>query len=416
MNDVFALNLRHLDALSVIGRAGSMSSAAKTVNLSQPALTQAIGKVELVVGERLFERQPGGMVPTAAGRALIIRVERALRYLMQGVRLVRRSARLAPIAHIERRVTMAQLRALIAVEDTSSYALAATQTDLSQPAVHRAVRDLQELLGTALFVRVGRAVRPTDVASRFVRFARLMLSELRTGIDEVAPIDAGGGHIRVGTLPMARAVFLPELLGRFAAAYPAASVEVREAPYGELLHALRHGDIDLLIGGAWRDPSPASDVVQEELFYDELAIVGNATHPLRRKKRATVADLMRFPWIIPSHGVPMRTNWERMFLAQGVDPPTPRIECGSVLVTRGLMFKGDWLTLMSRDQFLFERTVGALAEIGSPGDVLRRRMAMTRRGDWRPTSLQAHFVEMAHKLAKEREQPGVSMSTGCIQL
>ncbi|RDS82806.1 LysR family transcriptional regulator [Dyella monticola] len=403
MSDVYAMNLRHLDALSAIGRAGSMSSAASQVSLSQPALTQAIGKVEAMAGARLFERQPGGMVPTAAGRAMIIRVERALRYLTQGVRLVRRSARLAPVTHIERRVTMAQLRALIAVENTSSYALAATQTGLSQPAVHRAVRDLQTFLGTALLIRVGRAVRPTDVASRFVRFARLMLSELRTGMDEVAAMDAGdGGRIRVGTLPMARAVFLPELLGQFAAAHPAASVEVREAPYDELLHALRHGDIDLLVGGAWRDPSPANDVVQEKLFYDQLAIVGNATHPLRNKKRPTAADLLRFPWVIPAHGVPMRSNWERMFHALGVESPTPTIECSSVLVTRGLMLKGDWLTLMSRDQFLFERAAGALTEIGSPGEALRRLIALTRRGDWRPTPLQAHFVDMAHRLAAER--------------
>lgn len=412
MSDVFALNLRHLDALSVIGRTGSMSSAASQVSLSQPALTQAIGKVESMAGARLFERQPGGMVPTAAGHAMIIRVERALRYLTQGVRLVRRSARPAPITHIERRVTMAQLRALIAVENTSSYALAATRTGLSQPAVHRAVRDLQAFLGTALLIRVGRAVRPTDVASRFVRFARLMLSELRTGLDEVAAMDAGdGGRIHVGTLPMARAVFLPELLGQFAAAHPAASVEVREAPYDELLHALRHGDIDVLVGGAWRDPPPANDVVQEELFYDQLAIVGNATHPLRGKTRLTAADLLRFPWVIPAPGVPMRSNWERLFHAQGVAPPIPTIECSSVLVTRGLMLKGDWLTLMSRDQFLFERTAGALAEIGAPGDALRRLIALTRRSDWRPTPLQAHFVEMAHRLAAQRNVSSTSIST-----
>jgi len=105
MSDVFSLNLRHLDALTAIGRAGSMSAAARLVSLSQPALAQAIGKVERLLGERLFERQPDGMVPTEAGRLMIIRIERALRYLTQGIRLVRRSARLAPATHIERFAT-----------------------------------------------------------------------------------------------------------------------------------------------------------------------------------------------------------------------------------------------------------------------------------------------------------------------
>ena len=406
MSNLFSLNLRHLDAIGVIGQAGSMSAGARRVSLSQPALAQAVSKVERLVGRRLFEREPGGMVPTAAGHMLMTRIERAFRYLIQGVRLVRRSARLAPLTHIERRVTLAQLRALIAVESTSSYALAARQIGLSQPAVHRAVRDLEEFLGTALFVRVGRSVRPSDSASRLVRFARLMLSELRNGLEEVEALDAGdGGRIELGTLPMARVVFLPELLSQFIAAHPAAQVHVVEAPYEELLSALRQGDIDLFMGGALRDPAPTSDIVQEDLFEDEPVVVGNAKHPLRHKKHLSPADLSRFPWIIPAHGIPMRASWERMFRSRGVEPPKVQIECGSMLVARGLILKGEWLTLMARDQIQLELMAGALAEIEAPGEILRRRIVLTRRADWRPTPLQADLVEMAHRLAGLRSDP-----------
>lgn len=402
MDRIYALNLRHLEALSVIARAGSMSLAAEQVSLSQPALTQAVGKIERNLDIRLFERQADGTRPTLPGTAWIIRVERALRYLTHGVRLVRRSARLSPLDHIERRISMVQLRALVAVEQCSSYATAAEQIALSQPAVYRAVRELQDALGAQLLVRAGRAVRPTDLASRFVRFVRLMLAELRTGLDEIAAGKHGGGRISIGTLPMARAVFLPDLLARFAQEHPAASVEVREAPYGELLVALRHGDIDLMIGGALRHPAPANDVEQETLFDDELFIVGNSAHPLRRHKAATIGDLLAYPWAVPAQGVPMRRNWEALFRSHGVEPPTPRIECGSVLVTRGLMLKGEWLTLMSLDQFLFERQAGALAEIPIEGGVLRRRITMTRRSDWRPTSMQERFAALAHEMGAER--------------
>ncbi|MBE1161751.1 LysR family transcriptional regulator [Dyella acidiphila] len=405
MDSIYALNLRHLAALSVIARAGSMSAAAEQVSLSQPALAQAIGKLERLLDIRLFERQAVGVHPTVSGQAWIIRVERALRYLTQAVRLVRRSARLAPLAQIERRVSMVQLRALVAVEHCSSYAVAAEQIGLSQPAVYRAVQELQDALGAELLVRAGRAVRPTDLASRFVRFVRLMLAELRTGLDEIAAGKHGGGRISIGTLPMARPLFLPDLLARFAGAHPAASVEVREAPYGELLMALRHGDIDLVIGGALREPAPANDVEQEHLFDDELFIVGNSAHPLRRKGTATIQDLLAYPWAVPALGVPMRRNWETLFRTHGVEPPTPRIECGSVLVTRGLMLKGEWLTLMSLDQFLFERQAGALAEIPIEGGVLRRRIVMTRRSDWRPTAMQEGFAAMAHAMGAERMHP-----------
>jgi hypothetical protein len=57
---------------------------------------------------------------------------------------------------------------------------------------------------------------------------------------------------------------------------------------------------------------------------------------------------------------------------------------------------------VSRDQVSFERTAGALAEIEAPGAILRRHIVLTRRRDWRPTPLQAHLVEMAHRLASDR--------------
>jgi LysR family transcriptional regulator, regulator for genes of the gallate degradation pathway len=203
-------------------------------------------------------------------------------------------------------------------------------------------------------------------------------------------------------MPMARTVFLPDLLARFAQEHPGASMEVREAPYSELLMALRHGDIDLLIGGALRQPAPANDVEQESLFDDELFIVGNSDHPLRRNKVVTIQDLFAYPWAVPATGVPMRRNWETLFRTHGLEPPTPRIECGSVLVARGLMLKGEWLTLMSLDQFLFERQAGALAEIPIEGGVLRRRIVMTRRSDWYPTSMQERFAAMARQMGAER--------------
>jgi hypothetical protein len=62
------------------------------------------------------------------------------------------------------------------------------------------------------------------------------------------------------------------------------------------------------------------------------------------------------------------------------------------MVLRGLMLEDDWLTLMSRDQFLFEQRAGLLAEIPGAGATLRRRIGFTTRDDWYPTRLQADFV------------------------
>ena len=394
-------NLRHLGAIAVAARSGSISSAAEAVHLSQPSLAQAIGRVERRLGEPLFERQPTGVVPTPAGELLATRIERALAYVAEGGNGLRRGARLPVLPQVERRITLGQLRAVIEVDRAGSFALAASREGVSQPALHRAARELEELLEVPLLVRQGRTVRPTRAAAAFLRYARLAVAELAAGLQELDALRRqGAGRVALGVMPLARAVLLPRALARFARTFPEAAVQVVEGPYDELLAGLRDGTLDLLVG-AMREPLPIGDVVQEAMFVDEPVVVGRSGHPLSGGV-PVFERLLDFPWVIPLVGTPVRTRWERMFRDRGVDPPPLRFECGSVLVLRGLLLEDDWLTLMSRDQFFLERRAGLLAEIGQPIATLRRQIGITIRGDWRPTALQAAFIDLFRSICADQ--------------
>ena len=96
----FELSLRHLDVAIAVKREGGIGSASGSINLSQPALTHALAKLEQQLGHRLFDRQARGTTATAAGDLFVARAEQALSLLVKGVRRVRRSARLKPIAHL----------------------------------------------------------------------------------------------------------------------------------------------------------------------------------------------------------------------------------------------------------------------------------------------------------------------------
>ncbi|MCE4373121.1 LysR substrate-binding domain-containing protein [Xanthomonas hortorum] len=364
-------NLRHLYALVVVHRLGSVSAAAPQVNLSQPALTQAVARLEQQFGVRLFDRHPGGMVATEATQLLVPRIERALEQLGRGIRVARRALRLPARPGLERRVSLGQLQALIAVDVAGSYSLAAARAGVSQPAIYRAVQ---------------------------------ALAELRAGLDEVAALRSQhAGRLTLGVMPLARAILLPQVLARFVRAHPGASVNVVEGPYAELLAHLRDGELDLLIG-ALREPLPVRDVLQEPLFDDEPVIVARSGHPLAGQAYA-FAQLLEYPWVIATTGTPVRARWEQMFRDQGIEPPALRIECGAELTIRGLLLEDDWLTLMSRDQFLFERRAGLLCEIGATGPQLRRQIGMTLRSDWHPTRAQSAFVQTLRQVCAERVQP-----------
>ncbi|GHH53715.1 LysR family transcriptional regulator [[Pseudomonas] boreopolis] len=395
------LNLRHLHALAAVCRAGGISAATAQVNLSQPALTQAVARMEKQLDVALFERLPGGVAPTEAMQLLLPRIERALAYVARGVALARRSQRLPAAQGVERRVTLGQLHALAAVDNAGSFSLAAARAGVSQPAIYRAVQELSGLVEVPLTMRRGKTVQPTPAAGRMLRPVRLALAELAAGLDELAALRSqDAGRVVLGVMPLARSVLLPQVLARFARAYPGASVNVIEGPYAELLGHLREGGLDLLVG-ALRE-LPVRDVVQEGLFDDDPVIVARSGHPLARGA-FDFARLLDYPWVIAATGAPVRARWERMFRERGLEPPRLRIECGSVLTTRGLLLEDDWLTLMSRDQFLFERRAGLLAELAPAGPSVRRRIGMTTRADWHPTRLQAAFVRTFREVCAERD-------------
>ena len=403
MTSPFDLNLRHLEAASVVNSLGGISAAALAVNLSQPALTQALTKLETRIGRRLFDRHPGGATATSAGAILAGRVERAVGLLNDAMRQARRGSRSPTLGPAARQLTMTQLRALMAVDRMGSYVAAAADTGVSQPALHNAVRELQLILGVALLSREGRAVRTTVAAHRFLRPVRLAIAELQSALDEIEALSAGGaGRVVVGAMPLARAALLPATLARFARAFPLARVRVVEGPYPELLAGLCNGEIDCLIG-ALRDPPPAPDVVQQDLFEDRLHVVCRASHPLAGG--ATMDQLTAYPWVMAVSGAPLHARWRAMFEAAGVTPPPVAVECGSVIAIRGLLLADDWLTVLSADQFRIEEQAGLLTRIGGAIGGSARRIGLTTRRDWQPTGLQKAFLDELIARVAETKHP-----------
>src|SRR6185436_10200355 len=115
--DLWDMNLRHLTAVAKIAELGTMSAAAQAVNLTQPALTQALARIENALGLPLFERQHDGMVPTHAADLLVPRLRAASDYIASS------------------QVTMSRMRALLALADSGSYKGAAIATGLSLPSL-----------------------------------------------------------------------------------------------------------------------------------------------------------------------------------------------------------------------------------------------------------------------------------------
>lgn len=383
--DPHAFNLRHLRAVIAIAEGGNIGAAVRGVNLTQPAITQGIAKLEDQIGLRLFERQTSGMTPTAAAGILVPRAAVALRLIAS------------------RHATAAQIRAFLALAQAGSYAGAATSTGLSEASLHRAVADLSLGVGQRLVERRGRSVALTARGAAIARNLRLATAELRSALEELAGLRGREtGRLVIGAMPLSRARLLPHAVVAFHAAHPQVEITIVEGSHAELVNPLRDGEIDMMVGALRPRGATGDDISQRPLFDDRPVILGRADHPLAATAGAIdPARLADYPWVVSAPGTPLHSQWRAMFEGAGIAPPRVGIACGSVMMARQMLVESDFLTLLSPDQVSVEIEAGWLIRIAdAPGDISRTIGVITR-ADWRPTPLQARFLTQLDRGATE---------------
>lgn len=426
--DAIFPNLRHLRVFVEVGRCGSVSQAALRSNLSQPAVTQALSKLESQAEIALFTRHKSGLYLSDIGQLYFARVEKALDLLAEGAQAARRLGRQVPagaaagpqsdgqkggaigteaargFANFAQLMTAAQLRALVALSQRPNFTAAAKSIGLSQPSLHRAVRNLEALSGVTLFRKSETGIQFSPAAQALVRAAKLAWSELRQGNDEInAHLGRDSSQIVVGTLPLPRSYLLPTTIHRMVQTFPSLQVRTIDGPFAEQARALQHGEIDFLVGALRSDLDP-DDFRTQKLFDDPLAVVAGKGHPLVGKSGLTIADLLDYPWIAPPRSTPAGTYLYETLDIANLDATPVRVVSSSLVLVRGLLKRGPYLTILSRHQVHEELTNGSLAALALQLPNSSRPIGLTFRRAWQPTRRQAAFLDMMAETAREIEE------------
>ncbi len=390
-------NIRHLRAFAEVAHHRGISAASDAVFLSQPAITQAISKLETQLGVALFERLTDGMSVTEPGAMFLSRVERMLAELKTGVDEAIRVQSGKPakrLSHFDRLMTAAQLRALIALSEARNFSIAARNTGISQPSIHRAGRDLERLAGFPLFRTASHGIELTQSAEHLARRARLAAGELQQGVFE---IEAWKGQdstrIVIGSMPLARTRILPRALHTILGEKSGIQLQTIEGPYAELLRGLRYGESDFLIG-ALRDPTPAEDVYQEPLFNDALAVVVRAGHPLCHEAEVTLEKTLSYPWIAPPKTTPAGSYLSDVLRIPEMEKTPVKVVSSSLILVRGLLLEGDYVTIISHHQARHELEQGILVTlpVSLPNNL--RPIGLTFRSGWQATPTQDRFLKI----------------------
>ncbi|MGR3660836.1 MAG: LysR family transcriptional regulator [Paracoccaceae bacterium] len=390
-------NLRHLRAFKVVAEHKSVSAGAERVYLSQPAVTQAIAGLERNLGITLFDRQPAGMFLTSLGKGFLLRVQRMFTHLEEGAILAihagGRDNKQAKKGFYTQ-ISASQLRALVAIWETGNFSLAARKIGVSQPSVYRAGRDLEKLAGIQFFIATRKGIELTDAAEHFARGTKLAAAELQQGYDEIT-LSKGtdSTKIRVGSMPLSRTSILPQAIHALLAGNEGVQIFTTDGHYEDLLKGLRYGDLDILIG-ALRSPSPTEDILQEHLFNDPLAVVAGPKHPLVGCEKVTLAQALEYPWIAPPKSTPSGSYLYKTIGIATLKATPVRIVSSSLVLIRGLLARGDYVTIMSRNQMAIEYEQGLMVPLKIELPDSARSIGLTFRKEWRPTPTQKQFLEL----------------------
>lgn len=193
-------------------------------------------------------------------------------------------------------MTLVQLRHLIALAQTGSFSKAAQAQFLTQPALSRSIRALEDELGMALFDRIGRRIELTAFGRATLERARLLVSDAEELQGSGRRSREGErGVLRIGMGSGPGAMLMTPLLMTIALDFPQVHVEIARGGTELLVQSLRARTLDALVVDA-RSLKPAPDLRTELLFEMRGAFMVRRGHPLTKLRGGPrFEDIGRYP-------------------------------------------------------------------------------------------------------------------------
>lgn len=383
-----SISFRQLRLFESIGRLKSVRRAAEECNLSQPAVTQALAKLEEQVGTSLFDRRANGSYPNELGDILTARTCRFFAQVEDALIDLGLPGGSSAASTVAKRLSRTQIRSLVAVVDHGSFGAAAAAVGLSQASLQRAARDLEGNVRRPFFYRTAEGVMVTPAAAEFGRRMKLAVQEIELAITEIEAAQGSfNSRIVIGAMPFGGSVLLATVLDDFVRAYPNADLKIVNENAAQMLKCLRTGSVDFVLG--LLPEKSAKDLVSEAVAETPYRVVCRRGHPILRKGKVTLDDLIAYDWVIGTEGSGRRACFERLFA--GRKGPQASIAACALTVVSHLLARSDRLTLMT--SYEIEHVDAGLTAVNYGPIKPAPKIGITTRANWLPTRMHEDFMQ-----------------------
>jgi DNA-binding transcriptional LysR family regulator len=245
-----------------------------------------------------------------------------------------------------RRLKLRDLNIFLVVAKERSMSKAAAQLAVSQPAVSKAIAQMEFTLGVPLLDRGPRGVEPTLYGRALLKRGVAIFDELRQSVTDIESLlDPTAGEAHIGTAVSLATGLVPAVIERLTRQHPRISFHVVEGALPTLLRELRDRNIEFLIARALT-PIVDEDLESEVLFSDRHLVVAGSQNKWARRRKIKLTELLNEPWVFPPSGSVPASIVSDAFLGAGLEAPRAVVSSLSLPVTIFLLAAGRFLALL----------------------------------------------------------------------
>ena len=291
-----------------------------------------------------------------------------------------------------------------AVAETGSLSKAAERLYITQPAVSRQLKSLEDALGLTLLDREPRGVRLTEAGHTLYDYASRIFSlsdRARASMEELTSLKSG--RLSLGASTTIGNYLLPSVLAQFRDQHPDMDIHLEIGNTDTIQHLLLDNRIDL----GFTEGFVEHHELEANIFlHDELAIIAPVGHPLSSSDdTADISSLCRHAWVMREPGSGTQAVLERILRSHGCSEPHATFTLGSTEAVKGAVLAGAGIAGVSYLTVINEISAGTLVRIPCRDVAFRRPLHQLRHRNRHAVPAVAAFLDLLNRTVTSDSLP-----------
>lgn len=264
--------------------------------------------------------------------------------------------------NLDTRIKYRHLLCFLEIARQGNLARAADVLAISQPAISKTLKELEDLLEARLFERSRQGAQLTAAGTRFMRYAGPSVQALRDGVGSVRGDARAPTRVCIGVLSTVEGLLMPEVLCRLHQRHEALVVNVATGVSAQLLGQLHLGELEMVVGRMTDSPQ-IQGLSFEHLYSESMSLVVRAGHPLLARHPLARQQVSTYPLVLPPAGTTIRRHADSLFVQCAIKMPAQRLETLSLALSRRYVLGSDAVWVAPRDAVLIDLQRGELVEL-----------------------------------------------------